>query len=206
MVKRNIFITVIVTGVPGVGKTTVLSYAKDIAEKQGYRVRVVNFGDYMFKVARREGWVEHRDQIRHLQLRKQLELQEYAARAIIEDTMSILNEGDVLFVDTHAVVKTSTGFWPGLPKSVVEALKPDSIVVVESSPEIIIKRQQKDRGRMRSDIGVNVDALRELMLLARVAAMASAVLVSASVFIVENVEGNPSIAARKIVELIKSLR
>ena len=44
------------------------------------------------------------------------------------------------------------------------------------------------------------------MEIARSAAIASAVLVASSVYIVYNVEGDPSIAARKIVELIEKLR
>lgn len=205
MVSRNPFLTLIVTGVPGVGKTTVLREVSKILEERGIKHLVLNFGDFMLVAGKRLGWVEHRDQIRHLPLRRQLELQEEAAKAIIEEASSKLDENGVLLVDTHAIIKTSTGYWPGLPSGVVNALKPDSIVVVESKPEEILARQMRDKGRYRADMG-DIEAIRELLEMARNAAVASAVLMASSVYIVYNVEGDPSIAARKIVELIEKLR
>ena len=48
---------VIVTGVPGVGKSTVMNAAKDF----GYNI--VNFGTTMFEEAKKEG-VSNRDDLR----------------------------------------------------------------------------------------------------------------------------------------------
>ena len=202
---RNPFRTLIVTGVPGVGKTTVLGKVRELLEQRSVKVMVVNFGDYMFREASRAGWVQHRDEIRHLPLRRQLQLQEMAAKAIREDAESALGSDGVLLVDTHAVVKTSTGYWPGLPENVVKELRPDSIVLIEAPPEIIFDRQQRDATRKRSDIG-GVEGIRELLNVARQAAISSATLVAASVFTVENVEGRPEEAAERIVELIEKLR
>jgi adenylate kinase len=204
-VYRNPFVTVIVTGVPGVGKTTVLGKVREILEQSGREYLAVNFGDYMFSEASRAGWVQHRDEMRHLPLQRQLELQEMAARAIRQDAEKRLGSSGVLLVDTHAVIKTATGYWPGLPEAVIKELRPDSIVLVEAPPENILKRQRRDTTRKRSDIG-DVEAIRELLEMARVAAMASAVLVAASIYPVENVEGHPEVAAEKIVELINKLR
>ncbi len=205
MVLRNPFTTVIVTGVPGVGKTTVLGIVSKLLEERGARFLVVNFGDYMFSEAVKAGLVRHRDEMRHLPLRRQLELQEHAARAIVRDAEAKLSGEGVLFVDTHAVIRTSTGYWPGLPENVVKELKPDSIVLIEAPPEIIVSRQQRDKTRVRSDLA-DVRIVSELLQMARSAAMASAVLVAASVFIVENVEGHPEEAAKRIVELVEKLR
>jgi adenylate kinase len=205
VVLRNPFTTVIVTGVPGVGKTTVLGIVSKMLEEEKARFLIVNFGDYMFSEAKRLGLVSHRDEMRHLPLRKQLELQEHAARAIVRDAEEKLGSNGVLFVDTHAVIRTSTGFWPGLPENVVKELKPDSIVVIEAPPEVIVNRQLRDKSRVRSDLA-DVSVVRELLQMARTAAMASAVLVAASVYVVENVEGKPEEAARSIVELVKKLR
>ncbi|MET1129029.1 MAG: adenylate kinase [Thermoproteota archaeon] len=205
MVERNPFVTVIVTGVPGVGKTTVLTHVASILDEEGTAYVLANFGDYMLKVAKGLGLVSHRDEIRKLPLRKQLELQEAAARLIREDALSELGSDGVLLVDTHTVVKTVTGFWPGLPRGVVLELKPDAIVLVEAAPEVIVSRQERDKTRDRRDIG-SVEKVAELMQMARIAAMASATLVSSSVFPVENIEGNPRAAAEKIVELVKMLR
>ena len=205
MVLRNKFVTVIVTGVPGVGKTTVLGKVTEMLRERGRSFLAVNFGDYMFSEASRAGWVRHRDEMRHLPLRRQLQLQEMAAKAIRVDGEKSLGEDGVLLVDTHAVIKTSTGYWPGLPENVVKELRPDSIVLIEAPPEVIYERQLRDKGRVRSDIG-GVEGIRLLLNYARTAAMASAVLVAASVYPVENVEGKPEEAARRIVELIERLR
>ena len=204
-VYRNPFVTVIVTGVPGVGKTTVLGKVREMLEADGIKYLAVNFGDYMFSEANRAGWVQHRDEMRHLPLLKQLELQKMAARAIRLDAEKQLGSEGVLLVDTHAVIKTATGYWPGLPEAVVKEIRPDSIVLLEAPPQVIFERQRRDVTRKRSDIG-GVEAIKELLEVARMAAMASAVLVSASIYPVENVEGRPEEAASKIVELVKKLR
>ncbi len=205
LVERNPFLTIIVTGIPGVGKTTVLRYVKKLAEKEGIHAAVYNFGDFMLKEALKLGLVKHRDELRRLPLRTQLTLQERAAKAIIDKASSELDSNSILFVDTHAVVATPAGFWPGLPHHVVRLLKPDSIVVIESSPEVIVSRQVRDCSRVRSDIS-DVELVRSMLEAARIAAMSSAVVVGATVYVVENVEGDPTIAARSIISLVKSLR
>ncbi len=204
MPPRNKFITIIVTGVPGVGKTTVLNKTKEILEQENIEFKIANFGNYMLSVAIKKGWVKHRDELRHLPLRRQLELQEFAARALRLDAEHQLTNKGILFVDTHAVIKTPTGYWPGLPENVVKELKPDSIVVIEAPPEIIYEHHRRDASRKRSDIG-GINQISELLSIARVAAMSSAVLVAASVYVVENVEGKPEEAAYKLVALAKML-
>ncbi|MEM4035352.1 MAG: adenylate kinase [Fervidicoccaceae archaeon] len=205
MPPRNPFKTVVVTGVPGVGKTTVLSELKRLAQESGVDLVVANFGDYMLKVAVARGLVESRDEMRRLPHRVQLDLQELAAREIVSDAAKRLGQGGVLVVDTHSVVKTSSGYWPGLPEHVVSALNPDSIVLIEADPEEILARRESDASRRRSDVGSSPEALRELMHMARVAAMSSAVLTASSVFIVVNPQGRPEEAAAKILELVASL-
>ncbi len=205
MQLRNPFTTIIVTGVPGVGKTTVLNRLMEMLKEEGIEAVVSNFGDYMFKVASEKGLVKHRDEIRKLPLQTQLELQRWAAQAIVRDASEKLGDRGVLIVDTHSVIKTPSGYWPGLPRHVIEELRPDSIVVIEADPELIIARRQRDKTRYREDMG-GVEELKELMSMARTAAMASAVLTASSVFIVENPEGRPEEAARRILELVKMLR
>jgi len=80
---RNSFKVVVVTGVPGVGKTTVLSHLQELAKEKGVKVKVANFGTYKLETAIREGLVRSRDEIRRLPLRKQLELQALAAKRIV---------------------------------------------------------------------------------------------------------------------------
>ncbi len=109
-----------------------------------------------------------------------------------------MGEKGMLFVDTHAVIRTPSGYLPGLPKHVVEALLPNVIFLVEADPKEILNRQSRDVGRMRSDYS-SLEVIQEVMDFARYAATASAVLVGATVKRVVNVEGNPSVAANEII-------
>ena len=111
---------VIVTGVPGVGKSTVMNAAKD------YGYKIVNFGSTMFEEAQKEG-VDNRDEMRKLPVEKQQDLQRQAG-----DRISKM--GDVV-VDTHASILTPSGFMPGLPEWTIRALNPNIIVLVENKKE-----------------------------------------------------------------------
>jgi len=202
---RNPFKVVVVTGVPGVGKTTVLEHLARMAQQRGLKLKVVNFGDYMMETALKEGIVRSRDELRRLPLRRQLALQTLAATRMVEDAGGELGERDFLVVDTHALVKTPSGYLPGLPFNVIEKLKPDMIVVVEAEPEVVAERQARDRGRFRADIG-GVEGVRELMEQARAAAIASAVRYASTVLIVNNREGAPEEAAVRILEALGGLQ
>ena len=201
---RNKFRVVIVTGVPGVGKSTVLSHLEQLARERGLKVKVTNFGSYMLNYAVKEGIVESRDQMRHLPLRKQLELQRLAAKSIVEDASKELGENDFLVIDTHALVKTAAGYWPGLPRHVIDELKPDMIAVIEAPPEVVADRQARDKTRYRGDIG-GAEGVRRLMEYARAASFASAVFYASTVAIIENPEGRPGEAAEKLLEYMLKL-
>ncbi|QGA54533.1 adenylate kinase [Sulfolobus sp. E5-1-F] len=187
----------IVTGIPGVGKTTVLSYADKILTEKGIPHKIVNYGDYMLNTALKEGYVKSRDEIRKLQIEKQRELQTLAARRIIED-LSLLGDNGIGLIDTHAVIRTPAGYLPGLPRHVIEVLSPKVIFLLEADPRIILERQKRDSSRARSDYS-DTNVINEVIQFARYSAMASAVLVGASVKVVINQEGDPSIAASDII-------
>lgn len=201
---RHPFRVIVVTGVPGVGKTTVLNHLSRIASGKGLKLRIVNFGDYMLETALKEGLVKTRDEVRRLPLRRQLDLQAIAASRIVEDARRELGEDGFLVVDTHALVRTPAGYWPGLPFHVLEKLKPDMIVVVEAEPEVVAERQARDKGRYRSDIG-GVEGIKRLMEQARAAAIASAIRYASTVLVVYNREGAPEEAALKLVEAMEGL-
>jgi len=52
----------ILTGIPGVGKQRYLKN-KSLSRDRGYRIEIVNFGDYMLKEAISRGLVKDRDEI-----------------------------------------------------------------------------------------------------------------------------------------------
>jgi adenylate kinase len=186
----------IVTGIPGVGKTTVLQKVKEILDNDKINNKIINYGDFMLNTALKLGYVKHRDEMRKLPVDKQKQLQIEAARGIAQEA----NEGGegLLLIDTHAVIRTPSGYLPGLPKYVIEEINPKVIFLLEADPKIILERQKRDSTRIRSDYSdekVIIDTIN----FARYAAMASAVLVGATVKVVINVEGDPSIAAKEII-------
>ncbi len=201
---RYPFIVAVALGVPGVGKTTVLRKLVELAEKEGIKVRVVNLGDYMLEEALRRGYVDQRDKIRYLKLRQQLELQIHAANAVITEASRTLKEGDILVIDTHAVIKTSMGFWTGIPKILMETFKPDILIVIEASVEEILSRQQRDTSRYRRDIS-KPEIVKNLMDQTRMLAFAAALMTSSLVKIVKNREGRVEETARTILETLKGL-
>ena len=99
---------VIITGVPGVGKTTVINEALAKLKNEGVEYQPINFGSFMFEVAKSEGLVENRDQMRTLERADQKRLQQRAAQAIAKIPGNVM-------IDTHASVKTPTGYLPGFP-------------------------------------------------------------------------------------------
>ncbi|MEM0072825.1 MAG: adenylate kinase, partial [Metallosphaera sp.] len=122
----------IVTGIPGVGKTTVLNTIKEILYKENIKFLIMNYGDYMLKTAIEMKYVKNRDEMRKLPLNIQRELQLEAAKNIHKDASS-LSEG-LSFLDTHAVIRTPGGYLPGLPKHIIEILQPQVIFLIESEP------------------------------------------------------------------------
>jgi len=165
---------VIITGVPGVGKSTVIEAARQHA---GYSVVV--YGTEMFEVARARGLVKDRDEMRKLDPSVQREIQIAAAEAIAK-------KGDVI-VDTHFAIKTPKGYLPGIPAWVAEKLRLKQIVLVEASPEDILKRRQNDPSRQRdpdsaADIADHQETNRRF-------AAAVSTLTGATVKVVHNREG-----------------
>ncbi len=196
-------IIVIIVGIPGVGKTTVLKSLQEKAAKEGFDVKIVNFGDYMFEEAKSLGLITHRDEIRKLPIHVQLELQEKAAKKIREDAEK--EKHDIFIVDTHALIHTATGFWPGLPKHVIENIKPYLIINLEALPEEIYARRMRDVGvRFRMD-EKSIDEIREFMFLARISSIASAVLTGSTVKIVLNREGKVDETVKEILDALKKI-
>jgi len=87
---------VVVTGIPGVGKTTVM---KEAAE--GIDIQFVTFGTVMADIAIEMNLVKDKDEMRKLTLDQQKELQIKTAEKVAKM--------DNVIVDTHCTVKTPQG-------------------------------------------------------------------------------------------------
>jgi adenylate kinase len=133
---------IIITGVPGVGKTTVIDGALKILEQEEISYQSINFGSFMFDVASREGKAKDRDQMRKLDRSVQKELQRMAGKAIAATAGNVI-------IDTHCSIRTPQGFLPGLPEWVISELKPDMMILVETDEDQILQRRLKDPTRIR---------------------------------------------------------
>jgi len=180
---------IIVTGIPGVGKTTVMETA---ARSRDLNIAV--YGTVMFEVAQAKGLVKSRDEMRRLPPSTQKEIQRAAAARI--QAM-----GDVI-VDTHCSIKTPTGYLPGLPAWVLDALQPSTIVLVEARPEEILRRRQNDATRKRDED--TLEAIAEHQEYNRRFAAAYATLTGATVHTVHNRDGGVEDAIRQILPVVQA--
>jgi adenylate kinase len=178
---------VIITGVPGVGKSTVI----DAAQKaKGYKVVV--YGTEMFNVAQRKGLVKTRDEMRRLDPAVQRDIQETAAHAIAA-------MGNVI-VDTHCTIKTPVGYLPGIPAWVAQALKPKQFILVEASPMEIVGRRNNDATRARDPDSEEDIAQHQAM--NRAAAMTVATLTGATVAVIHNRDGAVEATRDQVIRIL----
>jgi adenylate kinase len=136
---------VIIVGIPGVGKSTIISNAIEILQNVGTTSRTVVFGTVMFEEAKKLG-INDRDQLRKLSIEVQQKLQ-----AMTADYISSLNEL-VVVVDTHLFIKTPSGYYPGLPMNLILKINPDRLILVTADSEEILRRRKKDNTRTRDTI------------------------------------------------------
>lgn len=178
---------IIVTGIPGVGKTTVMEAAAKARD-----LRIAVFGSVMFEVAQAEGLAKTRDEMRKLAPDVQKSIQREAA-------VRIAGMGNVI-VDTHCTVKTPKGYLPGLPVWVLEALKPSTIVLVEAVDEEIAHRRAGDSTRRRDED--TVEAIAEHQEFNRRFAAAYATLTGATLCTVHNSNGKVEQAVDGILAVV----
>jgi adenylate kinase len=181
---------IIIVGIPGVGKTTVVSRVVELLKEKKVKVSVSIFGTVMFDEAKKKG-VQNRDDLRKLSVKEQRELQSMAARTIA----SIAD--DVVIVDTHAFISTQEGFYPGLPHNVLEILNPDSFIMITARPEEIYNRRMTDTTRTR-DI-VSIDTIKKELDVTSAMLSTCSILCGSPIKMVLNTEGKVDEAAKGIL-------
>ena len=183
----------IVVGIPGVGKTTVITKTKDILLQSGYNTTVVVFGSVMLSEAKKMG-IGDRDQIRKLSLSGQQNLQNLAA-----DYICSVRE-DLVIVDTHLFIRTSSGFFPGIPQNVIQKLKPRNLILITATPEEILARRAKDESRNRDMVSIE-EIKKELGL--AISMLSTISILSGSAFeIVDNHQGSSEDTASFIARIL----
>ncbi|MBM3898470.1 MAG: adenylate kinase [Thaumarchaeota archaeon] len=185
---------VVIVGIPGVGKTTVVTKLGQMLKDANIETAYVVFGTVMFEAAQKMG-VKSRDDMRKLDVKTQKQLQINAASAIAKKTAPIV------LVDTHLFISTKEGYMPGLPNDILKALSPTNLILVEANPNDIISRRQNDPTRVR-DI-IERGTIEMELLIAKSMLSASAVIAGAAIKMVTNAEGKPDECANEIFEAIR---
>ena len=186
---------VIIVGIPGVGKSTIISNATTALQNMGTSVTTVVFGSVMFEEAKKLG-ITDRDQMRKLSIDVQQKLQNMAA-----DLISGRRES-IVVIDTHLFIKTSSGYYPGLPMNLILKLNPDRLILVSANSEEILRRRKDDNTRTRdmiSDDEIKRDIEVSLSMISSLS-----ILTGAPFEIIHNNDNMIDSATAQMIELLKS--
>jgi adenylate kinase len=188
---------VVVVGVPGVGKTTVITKAADLLNQSGSKTQVMVFGSLMLDEAKKMG-IKDRDEMRKLSVTSQRELQEMAAKII--SAIHI----DNLIIDTHLFINTSEGRYPGMPRNLLDILSPTHLIMISADPEEIFARRMQDDTRNRDLI--SIDGIKNDLEVAVSMIAASSVLSGAPFKIIFNHRDRLHDAVSELVEVLSIKR
>jgi adenylate kinase len=189
--------TIIITGISGVGKTTVLNEVIKLAKNENKDIKIFNYGSIMLEVAEHRGEKIDRDGLRHIPLKTNQKLQDLAAIEIAKKMKGL----DAVIVDTHMIVRTDTGYWSGLPLNILEKLNPDHLILIEAEPEEVLLRRTKDETRLRDEV-IKDEIIEEINFSRYIAASCETV-TGAPVLMLKNPTGEQLKVAKQIFKVIK---
>lgn len=178
---------IIVMGLPGAGKSTVLA----AADGSGYEM--LNYGTEMFSIAKEKFGIENRDMLRTLSPEKQKEVQEAVGKKLAKISGKAI-------LDTHCSINTSHGYLPGLPYSLLKNLKVDRLVLISAPLKDIVGRRGKDASRVRD--AQSMESLHEHDEMNRAYLAAYSALCGAPAVIIMNGDGALEAAQKKFRALL----
>ena len=190
MVERK---KVVIVGIPGVGKTSLVTRIVELLNGDKQRASVHSYGTVMMDEAEIKQ-ISDRDNLRHLPVSQQKELQKQAATKISELT------DDVVFIDTHAFISTKEGFYPGLPYHVIQILEPTHLIAISARPEEIYNRRMKDDSRNRDKI--SIEAIKKELAVQDAMLSSCSVLSGSPMKVILNNEGKIDEAAQNVIDAI----
>jgi len=184
---------IVMIGIPGVGKTTLLSKIEKILTDNKKNITRISFGTLMFEVAKENGLID-RDDLRKLPVTEQQRIQKITAEKIASQ-----NE-EIMIIDTHAFINSPEGYYPGLPEHVLKIIKPTNFISISAKPEEIYNRRMTDDTRNRDKITLS-NIKKELDVQSGMIS-ACAVITGSPVKHILNGEGKVDEAANKIIKAI----
>ncbi|MCX8178857.1 MAG: AAA family ATPase [Candidatus Aenigmarchaeota archaeon] len=171
----------IVAGLKGSGKTTVLKY---VSHKRP-DIKILNAGDFFAKVFEKYGLSRDQGDL-GIPRDRYVNIQKEIFRAINREARKYKD----VIIDTHVFLTKKEGYYPGLPEFAMKEINPDIIVVLEYDPKMILKRREKDIkeiGRQRS-AELTVEGIEKEQAIQRGFAFASAAFTATAVKIISRFE------------------
>ena len=184
---------VVIVGIPGVGKTSLVTTVVKKLSDNGIAVSVHSYGTLMLDEAKNIG-VQDRDELRKLPVEKQKQLQKNTAEKISKLT------DDIVFVDTHAFISTNEGFYPGLPNHVIQIIQPTHFIAISARPEEIYNRRMKDETRNRDK--VSIESIKKELAIQDSMLSTCSVLSGSPMKVILNNEGKIEEAANNVINAI----
>lgn len=132
---------IIMMGLPGAGKSTVLSGV--LKQKPNYRA--LNYGSLMLELAKQKYKIEDRDKIRLLTAEQQKDVQKAVGKQLAKE------KGPVI-LDTHcSILNPAKGFYlPGLPYSLLKDLPVEMLILLTGDIDELAQRRANDPTRTRA--------------------------------------------------------
>lgn len=197
MVENNLHSNarVIVVGVPGVGKTSVVTNAAERLNQSQSTTQVMVFGSIMLEEAKKLGIID-RDEMRKLSINTQRQLQEMAANSI--SGVRSVN----IIIDTHLFINTIEGRYPGVPRNLLDILSPTHLIMISAAPEEIFARRMDDGTRNRDLI--SMDSIKNDLEVATIMIATSSVLTGAPFKIIFNHKDKLDDAVNELVDVIST--
>jgi adenylate kinase len=184
---------IIVMGTPGAGKSTVLSEAI----KQRPKWELVNYGDLMLAIAIKNKLANSRDELRKLSIANQKKIQSDVAARLSKMTGNVI-------LDTHCSINTPTGYYPGLPHTLLSKLKVDALVLVGAPMGQILTRRRADTSRVRDE--QTEEMLAEHVRINEGMLSAYAILSGAPATVIQNHDGKLHESVARFVRILDSFK
>ena len=184
---------ILVTGTAGAGKSTILAGLSEMNED---KLKVINLGTEMLKIAREKFNIIDRDKVRTLDDATTISIRNSIMQEIIESKEDAI-------IDTHASVKQGRRYRPGFSIAELQKIRISAIIYIDATSEEVLARSMRDSGRKREyESSAEIDEWRTVNL----AIISSfAVSLNIPIYIIYNQEGKQSQAAAEIDRITKEI-
>ncbi len=179
----------LVFGTSGSGKTTVLARVRN--------AKPVSMGTELHEAYEKRFGGLDRDALRF----KELETYDYLSRARSSILGRLAKRPGTLMLDTHACLKASSGYIPGLSLRDCSLLRGSTkaILYIDAKTKDIISRRKRDKSRRRG--GESAEELDRLRSIGIGLSMSYALQLQVPVYIVQN--ANVDVAAKEVEGIVK---